>query len=130
MMSAVKAAIKALNARATARPTATTTMSPRMRKFLNPLSTVTPPWPFPGWEHWYRSGPDRPWNDDDIALDQARYRNTLGGTHLPSGAAGQAWLSRGGAGLDTVAHRTASGGWPFMLGGDAASGARGRECDE
>src|SRR5437870_4599023 len=37
MMSLVNAAIRALNARATTSPTATTIMSPRIRKFLKPL---------------------------------------------------------------------------------------------
>src|SRR4249919_729700 len=37
MMSAVNAVIRALNARATTSPTATTIMSPRIRKFLKPL---------------------------------------------------------------------------------------------
>src|SRR4029077_917159 len=37
MMSLVNAVIRALNARATTSPTATTIMSPRKRKFLKPL---------------------------------------------------------------------------------------------
>src|SRR5512142_3382183 len=40
MMLAVNEAIRALKASATASPTATTTMSPRMRKFLNPVSML------------------------------------------------------------------------------------------
>src|SRR5262249_45053026 len=54
MMSAVKAAIRALDGRATGRPTATVTMSPRMRKFRNPLSTLIPPWPFRDGKYSYR----------------------------------------------------------------------------
>src|SRR5215468_2581507 len=40
MILAVNEAISALNASATASPTATVTMSPRMRKFLNPVNTL------------------------------------------------------------------------------------------
>src|SRR5262249_34019920 len=48
MMLAVNEAIRALKASATASPTATMTMSPRMRKFLNPVSMLPcPPWPSP-----------------------------------------------------------------------------------
>ncbi len=43
MMLAVNEAIRALKARATASPMATVTMSPRMRKFLNPVSMLNPP---------------------------------------------------------------------------------------
>src|SRR5215469_1699285 len=39
MMLEVNAAIRALKASATASPTATVTMSPRMMKFLNPVNT-------------------------------------------------------------------------------------------
>jgi hypothetical protein len=38
----VKAVIRALNARATTKPTATTITSPRIRKFLNPLMYCSP----------------------------------------------------------------------------------------
>src|SRR5215472_15410860 len=41
MILAVNEAIRALKASATASPTATVTMSPRMRKFLNPVITRT-----------------------------------------------------------------------------------------
>src|SRR5690348_10643848 len=40
MILAVNEAMSALNASAMARPTATVTMSPRMRKFLNPVNTL------------------------------------------------------------------------------------------
>src|SRR5262249_30354425 len=40
MILAVNEAISALNASATASPTATVTMSPRMRKFLNPVNML------------------------------------------------------------------------------------------
>ena len=40
MILAVNEAIRALKASAMASPTATTTMSPRMRKFLNPVSML------------------------------------------------------------------------------------------
>ena len=42
MILLVKAAIRALNARAMTRPTATTITSPRIRKFLNPLMFRSP----------------------------------------------------------------------------------------
>ena len=49
MMLSVKALIRVLNARATTRPTAMTTRSPCIRKFLKPFSTYvssvrTTPW--------------------------------------------------------------------------------------
>jgi hypothetical protein len=50
MRSVVKAVIRALNARATTRPTATTITSPRIRKFLNPLMSCSPiRWDLSGW---------------------------------------------------------------------------------
>ena len=42
MMVSVNALIRVLNARATTRPTAMTTRSPCMRKFLKPFSNVIP----------------------------------------------------------------------------------------
>src|SRR5215467_10905067 len=104
MMSAVKAAIKALNARATARPTATVTMSPRMRKFRNPLSTLTLLGRFrDGIQH--RSGPA----DHGITTISCSTRQSTGtrwaGTHLPRARTGQAWQGQHGCAAHDPARR-------------------------
>jgi hypothetical protein len=59
-----------------------------MRKFLNPLSTLTPLF------RRFRdcnlgTGPGQPWNDDDIVLNQAKYRNALRVAGADVGDAGQ-----------------------------------------
>src|SRR5689334_13260752 len=80
MMLAVNAAIRALKASAMASPTATVMMSPRMMKFLNPVSTPRTSLTVPPRGRGRETGLVRPdVDDDDIVPGQARSRGRVVG---------------------------------------------------